>query len=105
MTCFIKKGNYKQSAESIKTKRLALPPDTQVYGGYRVSTNVGFEQQDKLFLEVIGSKIAPRGNNVEVAGLKLEVIGSKIAPKGSNVEVAGFAERWCINNKKILLLG
>ncbi|AGC40534.1 hypothetical protein FO597_04450 [Riemerella anatipestifer] len=84
MTRFIKKGNYKQSAESIKTKRLALPPDTQVYGGYRVSTNVGFEQQDKLFLEVIGSKIDP---------------------KGGNVEVVGFAERWCINNKKILLLG
>ncbi|MDR7695338.1 hypothetical protein RIU14_11285, partial [Riemerella anatipestifer] len=90
MTCFIKKDNYKQSAESIKTKRLALPPDTQVYGGYRVSTNVGFEQQDELFLEVIGSKIDPRGNNVEVAGLKLEVVGSKIDPRGNNVEVAGL---------------
>ncbi|MDR7795063.1 hypothetical protein RIU45_08765 [Riemerella anatipestifer] len=105
MTCFIKKDNYKQSAESIKTKRLALPPDTQVYGGYRVSTNVGFEQQDELFLEVIGSKIDPKGSNIEVVGLKLEVVGSKIDPKGSNIEVAGFAERWCINNKKILLLG
>ncbi|AQY21998.1 MBL fold metallo-hydrolase [Riemerella anatipestifer] len=45
------KGNYEQLIESIKTKLLTLPPNTQVYSGHGASTNIGFEQQYNPFLK------------------------------------------------------